>query len=613
MPTVPKPTVVYVPMPSDAAELTNAPSLEDFESGQPPSPTIVYHAMPTVPKPTVVYVPRPSDAAELTNAPSLEDFESGQPPSPTIIYHAMPTVPKPTVAVPTSVAENSPSTTSSNEGWPQLPHGTPSNSSESVLDPDPIVPLDPPTQSPSASNDMTSQNPAITPHTPNTPTTLDGDSSVSSPTTEEENSVQPIFVTETSPPISITLNTSMPVDFPVMAPAQPMLSPSVMVPSIPPVISPSRPLVPPAIASRTPPPTSMEVSTMQPFSAPSAKTPIADHSPTSSPMIDSPDTPAAIVTNSPTSVWENANITQSSDYPSYLPSLLPSFTPTVDLACEDMSSKVREARIFRHLVSLSGSAPFDDPDHPLTSASSWIISQDPLQLCPGDANLSQRYALVVLYFFTNGDAWKRCRRDGSVSCSGNNFLSGYHECSWGGITCDAQRNILRINLDENNMRGTIPSELQNLEYLMELDLDSNSLIGHFPDWVGHMRHLEMLDLDKNILSGPLPDSLYESTSLEFIDIDRNILSGYISTKIGQMKQLIFFQVDFNQFIGTIPSELGSIPSLKYLSVFGNGFDESLGIPAEICELEDIKIYSNCEMCTKVGDCCDVCLPDPEPF
>jgi hypothetical protein len=72
-------------------------------------------------------------------------------------------------------------------------------------------------------------------------------------------------------------------------------------------------------------------------------------------------------------------------------------------------------------------------------------------------------------------------------------------------------------------------------------------------------------------------------------------------------------VDFNQFIGTIPSELGSIPSLKYLSVFGNGFDESLGIPAEICELEDIKIYSNCEMCTKVGDCCDVCLPDPEPF
>ena len=81
-----------------------------------------------------------------------------------------------------------------------------------------------------------------------------------------------------------------------------------------------------------------------------------------------------------------------------------------------------------------------------------------------------------------------------------------------------------------------------------------------------------------------------------------------------MKQLIFFQVDFNQFIGNIPSELGSIPTLQYLSVFGNGFDESAGIPIEICALEEIKIYSNCEYCKQVGDeCCDVCLENPDPF
>lgn len=166
--------------------------------------------------------------------------------------------------------------------------------------------------------------------------------------------------------------------------------------------------------------------------------------------------------------------------------------------------------------------------------------------------------------------------------------------------------------DENNLRGVIPKELQYLEYLVELDLDDNSLIGHFPAWVGNMKRLEMLDLDRNILSGPIPDELYQSTSLEFVDLDRNILSGTISTLIGQMSQLIFFQVDFNQMIGTIPTEIANIPSLQYLSVFGNGFDESKGIPSEICGL-NIQIYSNCEMCTSVGDCCTVCLPDPQPF
>jgi Leucine rich repeat len=167
-------------------------------------------------------------------------------------------------------------------------------------------------------------------------------------------------------------------------------------------------------------------------------------------------------------------------------------------------------------------------------------------------------------------------------------------------------------LDENNMRGVIPNELQYLEYLEELDLDDNSLIGHFPGWVGSMKRLEKLDLDRNILSGPIPEELYQSTSLEFVDLDRNILSGTISTQIGRMSQLIFFQVDFNQMIGTIPTEIGNLPNLQYLSVFGNGFDESTGIPLEICGL-NIQIYSNCEMCTDVGDCCTVCLPDPTPF
>jgi hypothetical protein len=160
--------------------------------------------------------------------------------------------------------------------------------------------------------------------------------------------------------------------------------------------------------------------------------------------------------------------------------------------------------------------------------------------------------------------------------------------------------------DENNMRGPIPKELQHLEYIEELDFDSNSLVGHFPSWVGGMKRLQKLDIDRNVLSGPIPDELYKSTSLAFVDMNHNILSGTISTKIGQMSELVFWQFDWNQLVGTIPTEVAGLQELQYFSVFGNGFNDDVGIPRELCDLE-IQLYATCGMCGL--DCCTVCLPE----
>jgi len=278
--------------------------------------------------------------------------------------------------------------------------------------------------------------------------------------------------------------------------------------------------------------------------------------------------------------------------------------------CKNATTFDRKKGIFKYISSLSGIEVLDDPHHPAFTARSWIANEDSLQLCPGDPNFTQRYALALLYFYTSGDNWIRCTKDTNTPCTGKSFLSNFHECSWGGVTCDSLLRIKKLNLDENNLKGSIPEELKLLDQLEELDLDSNSLVGHFPSWVGSMKYLEKLDVDRNILSGPIPEELYSSTTLRFIDIDRNILSGTISTNIGTMNQLIFFQADFNQLIGTIPTEIANIPNLQYFSVFGNGFDKSVGIPMEICGL-NIQIYANCEMCEDVGSCCAVCLPEDE--
>ena len=102
------------------------------------------------------------------------------------------------------------------------------------------------------------------------------------------------------------------------------------------------------------------------------------------------------------------------------------------------------------IVAISGMGTFDDVEHPVFMSFSWIISDDPMRLCPEDINLYQRYALILLYFTTAGDDWNKCTRDGGTPCAGASFLSGSHECDWGGITCDSSGRVIKISLGKTS-------------------------------------------------------------------------------------------------------------------------------------------------------------------
>jgi hypothetical protein len=130
-----------------------------------------------------------------------------------------------------------------------------------------------------------------------------------------------------------------------------------------------------------------------------------------------------------------------------------------------MSPKQRAESIFEQVMLLSGMEPFDDPEHPAVQASSWIVNDDPLQICPGDPNLSQRYALALLFFYTSGDSWSRCKGDGSSSCPGDRFLSGSHECKWGGITCDPLDRVRKLHLGKSSFENFVPSSSRKSIFL----------------------------------------------------------------------------------------------------------------------------------------------------
>jgi hypothetical protein len=80
--------------------------------------------------------------------------------------------------------------------------------------------------------------------------------------------------------------------------------------------------------------------------------------------------------------------------------------------------------------------------------------------------LNQRYALVVLFFATNGSAWANPRK----------WINST-ECGWfafGQMTCGPGGRISQLNLTQSNMAGSIPTELSLLTDLQSMEISDHT-------------------------------------------------------------------------------------------------------------------------------------------
>ena len=116
----------------------------------------------------------------------------------------------------------------------------------------------------------------------------------------------------------------------------------------------------------------------------------------------------------------------------------------------------------------------------------------------------ERQALEALYKATDGDHWTH--RVGWLGPPGT-------ECSWHGVGCRSGGNssisVMSLDLDENNLVGSIPSEIGQLRNLKSLNLERNHLAGTVPDTLGRLEVLERVALFGNRLSGTMPDPLIQ--------------------------------------------------------------------------------------------------------
>lgn len=90
------------------------------------------------------------------------------------------------------------------------------------------------------------------------------------------------------------------------------------------------------------------------------------------------------------------------------------------------------------------------------------------------------------------------------------------ECDWNGITCNEIGHIIKIELNGENLSGTISSDISKLVQLRIFDIGSNFLYGEVPVQIGDLRLLEYLDLSGNNFSGIIPSGLGQMQELEFL-------------------------------------------------------------------------------------------------
>jgi len=227
----------------------------------------------------------------------------------------------------------------------------------------------------------------------------------------------------------------------------------------------------------------------------------------------------------------------------------------------------------------------EDPDSPHFRSFEFVTS-DPKYFDYGPDRAMQRWVLGVFFLGLSEEA------NSTSPANLTLWMTDADECSWYSTRTDSICNEdgLYRNLDlwGLDLYGTIPAELSLLSGSLEqIMLPDNNLGGTIPSELGELSLLGRLRLSSNLLVGAVPSELGRLTNLEVLSLDRNELQG------------------------TIPTDLGNLPKLDTLGLERNRFKGE--ISSEICELKRNKALDLLTVdCNEVScGCCSNC-PTPQP-
>ena len=180
-----------------------------------------------------------------------------------------------------------------------------------------------------------------------------------------------------------------------------------------------------------------------------------------------------------------------------------------------------------------------------------------------------------------------------------NDISGSIPAELGNLT-----KLVSLRLARNDLSGPLPPELGNLGSVWLLWLSENRLSGPIPPELGRLGNATDLVLDNNRLSGPIPPELGDLARLEDLELDHNSLSGPIPPELGQLDRLDTLNLSDNNLSGPLPAELGRLDGLRALKLENNA-ELSGPVPLEFTGMTSLNTFR--------ADGTDICAPRDADF
>ncbi|KAF6157427.1 hypothetical protein GIB67_004365 [Kingdonia uniflora] len=166
-------------------------------------------------------------------------------------------------------------------------------------------------------------------------------------------------------------------------------------------------------------------------------------------------------------------------------------------------------------------------------------------------------------------SWKRTL-NGSVDVLNDWNPSNETPCSWFGISCNLNNEVVELNLRYVDLLGHVPSNVTALRSLKTLVLSGMNLTGSVPKELGiSLVELVYLDLSDNSLTGVIPSEIGNLVRLERLFFNSNEIEGGIPVEIGNLSSLKWLCLYDNQLSGNVPSTIGRLKSLEVIRAGGN--------------------------------------------
>lgn len=201
-----------------------------------------------------------------------------------------------------------------------------------------------------------------------------------------------------------------------------------------------------------------------------------------------------------------------------------------------------------------------------------------------------RFALATFYHSTGGNTWT----------NSENWLSDTDVCLWYSTkpskACNDEKMFVHLELDNNNVQGTIPVELSGIKALQSLSISNpidTFIEGRIPPEFGAMTNMETFVLSGNKLTGTLPTSLGDWSNLRMLNLNGNRFTGTIP-RAYSFRSLTSLDLGDNLLYGDVPASLFSTSSKLVKLVLAKNslrgrFPASLG---ELSSLETLQAADN---------------------